>query len=369
MTKSSDQADSKIPPVAPKDNHKAAVQSKTSTSVNVRGFKFLLVLIIVGAIVASAWLAWSEFERRIALERSSVAASCFDSASKTIDQRAMKIEERQSMRDQEVDKALSAMRLSLTVQGKRLRELGATNGNDWLFAEALYLARLANQRLQTERSTKNPLALLESVDDILKRLDDPELLPVRAAVADDIAALRLAGEIDLAGLYLELSALAENVSALGLQTSQVQALQASMQTKEAATEQQDSQGPLDNFMDAASKLIRVSQRQQPIEPLLQADEAAIVRHNLRLMIEQAQSAVMRQEQSIYSHSLDRAQGWLSQYFQLNSSAQIMQQRLSSLRDLQIVQQLPSINGSLTAIDTLVALRNSRLTKTDGKASK
>jgi hypothetical protein len=44
----------------------------------------------------------------------------------------------------------------------------------------------------------------------------------------------------------------------------------------------------------------------------------------------------------------------------------MQQRLSSLRDVQIVQQLPDINGSLMAIDAFVGLRKSQLSETDDK---
>ena len=35
------------------------------------------------------------------------------------------------------------------------------------------------QRLQTERNTKSPLALLENVDAILKELDDPDTHLVR----------------------------------------------------------------------------------------------------------------------------------------------------------------------------------------------
>jgi len=366
VTESSDQADSKVPPAAAIDKSKGAIQSKISTPSKARWLKLLLLPIIIPAIGAGAWLAKAEFEQRIALERSTIAAACFDSASKSIDQKTMEIEQRQSMRDQKVDEALSAIRQNLSVQDKRLHQFSVTNGNDWLFAEALYLARLANQRLQTERSTKNPLALLESADVILKRLDDPELIPVRAAVADDIAALRLADEIDLTGLYLELSALAEKVDELGLLDAPAQRVQKSIQLAEAADQQKENQGPLDNFMDAVSKLVRVSQRYKPIEPLLQGNEAAIVRHNMRLMIELAQNAVIRQEQTIYSHSLDRAQSWLEKYFQLNSSAEIMQQRLSSLRDVQIVQQLPDINGSLMAIDAFVGLRKSQLSETDDK---
>lgn len=368
MTKSSDKAESKASLAAAKDGNKATAQTKQSASGKTRGLKLVFLLIVIAAIVAAGWLVWVEFEQRVAAERDSVAAACFDSAQQTIDKRALAIEKRQARQDKEVRETLSNMRLTLSIQGKRLRELGATNGNDWLFAEALNLVRLAATRLQTERSTKSSLALLENVDAILKRIDDPELLSVRAAVADDIAALRLAGDIDSSGLYFELNALAESVGQLTLLTSTTQFVPAAQQAVDAAVEQPEVQGPIDKFIDAASKLIRVSQRSQPIEPLLQPSEAAVVRHNLRLMLEQAQSAVMRGDQAVYSHSLIKAQDWVTRYFQYNSSAEVLQQRLASLSDLQIIQQLPNINGSLVAVESLVALRNSRLHASDDEVS-
>ena len=97
---------------------------------------------------------------------------------------------------------------------------------------------------------------------------------------------------------------------------------------------------------------------------MQVHEEAIVRQNLRLMLEQAQSAVMREEQAIYSQSLEKAQRWLAQYFQLNPSATVIQQRLANLSDIEVIQQLPNISDSLQAIETLAALRSSRLTTTE-----
>ena len=80
--------------------------------------------------------------------------------------------------------------------------MGSTTRSDWLLAEAEYLARLARQRLQTERSVKSPLALLESVDAILSQIDDPNLLVARNAVAEDITKLRLVADIDREGCIL-----------------------------------------------------------------------------------------------------------------------------------------------------------------------
>ena len=330
--------------------------------------KLLLTLIVVAGLVVAGWFGWTQWHQRVtATENFSARLDSLDRSYVTIAQQSQKAEKRQSKDIEKVQRGLSNIQLRLNNQGKRLAELGSTTRSDWLLAEAAYLARLANQRLQTERSTKNPLALLENVDVILKQLDDPELLPLRGAVAIDVTALRMAGEVDAAGLYLELNALAESIDQLVILKPTAEAAVVTNQPQ-AALEQPKLQGLITGFVDGVSQLIRVTQRDQPIEPLLQANEEAIVRHNLRLMLEQAQSAVMREEQAIYSKSLGKAQRWLAQYFQLNPNAEVLQQRLGSLSEQEIIQQLPDINGSLQAIETLIILRNSRLTAADNDES-
>ena len=361
-------------PAEKKTASKKAPDKKASATANPSNAgkslwtKLLLILIVIVSLAAAGWLGWAQWQQWATVaEGFNARLDSLDRSYISIQQQSQQAEKRQSKDIEQVQRGLSNIQLRLNNQGKRLAELGATTRSDWLLAEAAYLARLANQRLQTERSTKNPLALLKNVDVILKQLDDPELLPLRRAVATDITALRLAGEVDTSGLYLELSALEESIDRLVILKPIAEPAVVAKQP-EITVEQPKLQGLITGFVDGVSQLIRISQRDQPIEPLLQANEEGVVRHNLRLMLEQAQSAVMREEQAIYSHSLDKAQRWLAQYFQLNPDAEVIKRRLASLSEQEIVQQLPDINGSLQAIETLIALRNSRLTAADDEKS-
>lgn len=367
MTEDSNKVDPKESAAAAKVDNKAAVK-KTKSAAKKTDIgkplwpKLLLALTLIIAVTATGWLGWTEWQQRLAdAEEFNARLVSLDTSYRAIEQQSQLAEKRSSQRSDQMLQVLTNFQLRLNNQGKRLVELGSTTRSDWLLAEASYLARLANQRLQTERSTKSPLALLQNVDVILKQLDDPELLPVRRAVAADITALQLAGEVDSAGLYLELSALAEAVVKLSVLKPMTETMPEPKQTENAIDEQPKLRSMVTGFITSVSQLIRVSQRSQPIEPLLQVHEEAIVRQNLRLMLEQAQSAVMREEQAIYSQSLEKAQRWLAQYFQLNPSATVIQQRLANLSDIEVVQQLPNISDSLQAIETLIALRSSRLT--------
>jgi uroporphyrin-3 C-methyltransferase len=276
-------------------------------------------------------------------------------------------QKRQSLQLQNIkqlQQTISNLQLRSNSHGQRLAELGSTTRNDWLIAEAVYLTRLANQRLQTERSIKNPLALLASVDVILQELDDPELTPARSALAADITALRLAGEVDAEGIFLELSSLVNSIGQLSMRSTPTEPEESSRLPPGplVETQSENSDSAIAEFAKKLSKLIRVQRRSQPIEPMLQPEEEVIVRQNLRLMLEQAQSGLLREQQVIYSQSIRKAQSWLMLYFQLNPSAQVISERLAELAKVQVVQQLPQINSSLNAIETVVAMRRNRLSE-------
>ena len=260
------------------------------------------------------------------------------------------------------------MNLRLNSQAERILQLGTASRGDWLLSEAAYLIRLANQRLQVERSTENPLAILENVDTIFVQLNDPELLPVRRALAEDIAALRMAGKVDREGIYLELEAISKAIKQLSI----IEPAPAS-QTPEivdAATDTEQTRSLLDSFQRFSQKLgqlIVVQKRQQPIEPLLTSNEQSIIQNNIFLLVEQAQSALLREEQVIYRASLEKSAALLVRYFQLNSQSQALIERLNTLSERQIIQGLPDISGSIAAVQTILNLRQRRIT--DGEPQK
>jgi len=84
----------------------------------------------------------------------------------------------------------------------------------------------------------------------------------------------------------------------------------------------------------------------------------MVRQNLYLLLEQAQSALLREEQSIYNSSLNKAEILLRGYFQLNSESEASITRLQTLAERSVSQQLPDISGSQNAIQTALNLRHS-----------
>ncbi len=339
--------------------------------------KTLLVVLLIGALGVAGWIGWTEWQTQLE-SRAGISASLQQDLAaternlaeqqqlnrQTIQQQSQFIGQLESqLKDQ-----IYSMNLRLNSQAERILQLGTASRGDWLLSEAAYLIRLANQRLQVERSTGNPLAILENVDTIFVQLNDPELLPVRRALAEDIAALRMAGKVDREGIYLELEAISKAVKQLSI----IERTTAS-QTPEivdAVTDTQQKRSLLDSFERFSQKLgqlIVVQKRQQPIEPLLTSNEQSIIQNNIFLLVEQAQSALLREEQVIYRASLEKSAALLVRYFQLNSQSQALIERLNTLSERQIIQGLPDISGSIAAVQTMLNLRQSRIT--DGEPQK
>lgn len=248
--------------------------------------------------------------------------------------------------------ATSELQLNVNSHARRLRELSTTSRKDWLLAEAEYLIRLANQRLLTERNTKNATALLLTADEILRDLDEVDLLAVRQALAKSITALRMAPGVDREGLYLQLEALSEQLIKLPLIAPELLD-SAKVVVEQPVTSENNWQDKLlQGFykaVDGLDELIRVRRRNAPLEPLLSPEEDQFLRHNLGMMLEQAQLALLREEQAIYRSSLMKAQQWLEDYFDLNEGTSQLVEQLSQLEQQNVVQQLPDISGGLEAL--------------------
>ena len=372
-TKAASSPDSKSP-AAVTPNESAKDTSSLEKGSNAKKFplkKVMVFLILLLLVSGAGWLGWQQWQVQ-ARQSDQIALVTVElneqlTRSATVDSAIALTRRNQQEQADLFIKKINDLQLQVTAQGARIAELGSTSRSDWYLSEATYLARLASQRLQTERSTKNPIALLLQVDAILVKLDESDLLAVRSAIAEDISRLRLAGEVDVEGVILELNALSRQIDQLELiefATKEASVSEKSEGTALVGTEEETLSQRFSNligeFSQGLSKLIKVRQRDRPIEPILLASEEVIVRNNLRLFLQQAANAVLREEQDIYTISLDGAQEWLTTHFQMNPSSTLLQDRLAYLEKKKIVQELPNINRSIRALEAFLVVRESRI---------
>jgi len=317
----------------------------------------IAIVILTGVIAIGGYFAWTQ-NRQQQKQLASVNQSLQQQRAHLSDlQQALGQAKTQSRDSQAADQELlQAIQQRLDSHNKRLLSLSTTSREDWLLAEAEYLLRLANQRLLMERGTRGAQALVQAADDILHKLDDVELFPVRKALAKDLNALKLAGHVDREGLYLRLAVLAEQVETL-LPLAPQSEQSVSVETSEVPVTGEGfwstlTQG-IGNALQKLGAYVRIRQHREPVQPLLSPEHAVYLSQNLRLMIERAQLAMLREESKIYVHSLDQARRWLGEYYALNEQTPVLQQELKTLRDLPVAQPLPNISGSLAQLKAYI----------------
>ncbi len=240
----------------------------------------------------------------------------------------------------EQEKAIEEMIVRIAGTRRQIGEITHVSRRSWMLAEAEYLLRLANQRLVMEQESVSVMALLKATDEILVKVDDIHLHEVRRQIANEIAALRVMGNRDIQGTFLTLSALADQLTKLPL---------LSPQQSEVAETKQESNYSLDSVLKKLGDLVVIRQREQPVAPLLPPEQHYYVQQNLRLMLEQAQLALLQRKSALYQQSLKKAEQWITDYFQLNNSTTAMLEGIAELKSVEIAPELPDISGSLTLL--------------------
>lgn len=254
-----------------------------------------------------------------------------------------------------VSRRLDAVETQLAAQQKELARFSASDRESWLLAETGHLLRLANQRLVMAGDPVAAQALLNSADSVLRELDDPNLHAVRAAVARDVAALRAVPKVDVEGIYLRLAALIEQADRLVIFQFPAQA---AAPAPEAA---EDWRGRLrQGYQAALSKLsdyIIIRRRDVPMQALMDPQWEGLVRQNLRMLLEQAQVALLSGNQALYVASLEQAQQWVLQFKDSDTAAaDAILTQVKQLASLTIQIPQPNISRSQHALDAAIEQR-------------
>lgn len=261
------------------------------------------------------------------------------------------------MLGQQTDQRLASLEAAAQVQRQQLLEMRSVDRSDWILAEAEYLLRLAHQRLLMAGDLRSALSILDNVDGILRELDDPELYPVRAAIAADAAKLRAVPAIDVEGVWLRIQALAVQVDTLVLFKLPDAASEMDQPVPSAGWRQRLQQG-FDAALARLSSYVVIRRRENAYQPLIEPQWEGLVRQNLRMLLAQSQSALLSGNVELYQQSLATARRWLAEFFAFSeASVAALDDQLEQLQQEQVAREYPDISGSLLALKTALAVRH------------
>ena len=331
-------------------------QGKTKKTSTGRGWRLLTVFLLLLIVAGGGALGW--FGQTLWLERASSTQTLAQQSAliETLQQNIERKSAEQGRLVATFDGKLEALREEQQSQLELLERNGDASRGKYLLDEAEFLIRLANQRLQVERSPKGAQSLLESADQVLAKFDDPGLLALRKTLSENIAVLRGTAIIDREGIFLRIGTLSDLVmtfSALpahGLEIVEVADELAPTDVAVTVVEEPWYQNLWRNLRQATQGFVdrhfHVRSLEQPLAPLMSIDREIQLRHSLLIILGNAQQAVLREEAGIYRASLARAEKDIAQYFAPNDDTRAIIEQLQTLQAEAVQQGLPDISASL-----------------------
>lgn len=312
-------------------------------------FTFLLVLVFASALVAAGWLAWpyyQQFNQDLAGLKNQQA-----SLQAQLKQQLDSAQAKQAKAQQEFEQGLNQQ---LATLNNKVQQLSNVDNQDWLLAEALYLMRLANQRLQYEHDWNSALSMLQAADNVLVEARNPSLGAIRAALADEMLALRAMPQQDTQGIVLRIQSLQKSIPQLPWIPNQLPVSESAAVAAAPSEHQPWYVKAWDNLVGALTDLVRIRVNDQAMPAALTPDQHYYLQQNLYLMLEQAQAAVVREDNALYQLSLTRVNDWVSTYLRVeNSQTKATQAALKELLSWQAAPARPDISASLLLLQKYI----------------
>jgi uroporphyrin-3 C-methyltransferase len=315
-----------------------------------------IAALALAAAIAAVWLNARNSQREL---RGEVAKRLAEIDAAQLATRAAVKDAQESLRDAQAKIALLENRLgeSQTQQAALealYRELSPSH-DEWALTEVEQVLMLASQQLQLAGNVRGALAALQVADTKLQRLDRPQFVPLRRALARDMDRLKAVPYVDVAGLSLRLDQAIAEVDALPL------ALEERLDATPPPAPPQEEAGwrrLLRSAWHEVRQLVRIENIDRPEVPLLLPQEQFFLRENLKLRLLSARFALLFRDQANFRADLAAADAWLVKYFDARSrQVQAMQTLLKQLKATDMSTELPGLAASLDAVRVLQIARD------------
>lgn len=337
-------------------------------------FLTLINLMVLGAAIFLAWrlaLPWLDgaLQKGESLnERVTREALVNERQTERLDAQVQRdvVVQRQLEASQQADAALAARidtqdaRLATTESAMAdVTQLVAGGRRSWQLSEVEHLLLIANDRLQLSGDLESASTALQLADARMATLNDPALLPAREQLANELAQIAATPRVDTRAIALKLASLIRQVPELPLtRIAPTDFVPPDVnEPASSGAEAMADAGKRALFMakQALKQMVVVRKADEPTRPLLPPEQDYFLRQNLILKMESARLALLRGQETVYRDALQTALAWVGANFDTdNRGVQALQAELSALSGERITQAKPAINGSLQAVQQVIA---------------
>ena len=320
--------------------------------------QFLSLLIAVAALLLAGWLWQSGRQQQADTERRLSAAESVAGADREAQGRLQEqltaLQTRLSAAEQRL--------VEFESQGEALQSLHdqlARGREEATLLEVEQAITLASQQLQLAGNVAVAVLALQTADSRLARLERPAYLPLRAALAKDLARLNSLPFVDLPGISLRLEEIIVAVDKLPLG-----ALGRPAEVAPEAAEPPPAgpwwQQAARELWQEVKGLVRIQRFDQADQALLAPGQSFFLRENLKLRLLNARLALFARDHATFRNELKTAQDWLKRYFAGDDKAvKAAQATLQQLLASDFSVALPDLNDSQAALRELRSRKDKR----------
>ena len=342
----------------PRSNSNSAKKKSDSKMFTTRKLIFVLVLLVMSSVLGIGYGFYKfDIKNKGQVEKIAEIELALNQQSLQVVSLSNVLAEYKRNNDEETQSLLDHIRALEQVQAsqnKRLLSMSTTSREDWLLAEVEYLLKLANQRVLIEKNAVAADGLLVEADNILRELDDPDLYALRKAVSSDLVKLRLVNQIDFEGIFLKLSAIIDVIENIPAKPEL-----ANLEKESALGNGEGAPTPeslfskinvgFSRFLASFSQYVKYTNHSEKPTPVLVPEFQQYARLNLQMMLEKAQIALLREQQTLFVASLNEAQTWLVEQFPESAERKTIDKDIEQLKQKNITQALPDITRSLELV--------------------
>lgn len=252
------------------------------------------------------------------------------------------------------DQAQAQLRATVQDAQQELNRTVAQHRVEWTLTDIEHLLLAANTQASLNNNAIAALQALHGAQEQIRTLDHPALLPAIEALQNDIQALEEVQLPDITGAAVTLSRMARESLQLPLASDKPKVVPAPPPTstaeKIAGGVWDTVRGLAAGAWDGLRGLVVVRQQGEAAVPVLPPEQTYFLQQNLRLQLDTARLALLRQDDAAYHETLSNAETWLQKYYAQSDAS--IQNYLAALRELQALKldtALPDISGSLQAL--------------------
>lgn len=311
---------------------------------------FLLALL--AALIVAAPLAWQWFTTRgeIGATREELARRLAQADQAALEAKLIASSSADALRETQVKLGLLENRLAeFQTQQEALETLYdqlSRSSDEWALADVEQLLSIATQQLQLTGNIQAAIIALESADQRLERIDRPQAVPLRRAIASDIEKLRSLPHVDTIGISTRIENLIAAVEKLPL------AMEARPTAQDSADRAAEGEQPWWRRLGLEAwgelrQLVRVQHVERNDLPLLAPEQVFFLRENLKLRLLAARHALLARDEKSYKSDLKAAEEWLARYYDFaNKSVAAASANLRQLQAREIEFEVPDISETL-----------------------